>query len=136
MSLNFYKIVCHNSGLVYVGSTIQPIEKALQQHERDYKKYVRGGSYYASFKVIEKNNYSIHLINSAVCTDRKQRRALELLYILTENAFNKIRLSYESDEEQKKKYKKCVCVCGGRYVVNQRARHFKSSKHLNYNLKG
>ena len=35
-----YKIVCNNTGKVYIGSTTQPLSKRLVAHRLDYKKYI------------------------------------------------------------------------------------------------
>jgi selenocysteine-specific translation elongation factor len=92
MSLvNFYKIVCNNSGLIYVGSTILPIERRLKQHEYNYRYYLENKNcFVTSFLIIEKNNYSVYLINSVQCIDKKQRNIIEALYILNESSVNKI----------------------------------------------
>jgi len=34
-SVNFYKIVCGETNAVYVGSTVQQLEKRLKGHESD-----------------------------------------------------------------------------------------------------
>lgn len=100
MSLvNFYKIVCNDSGLIYVGSTIQPIEKRLQAHEYNYRLYLENRyNFTTSFTIIEKNNYTIQLIECVECVDRKQRNSIELLHILNENSVNK----YQPGRDRKK----------------------------------
>jgi hypothetical protein len=108
MSLvNFYKIVCNNSGLIYVGSTIQSIERRLKQHEYNYRYYLENKNcFITSFLIIEKNNYTIHLINSVQCIDKKQRNIIETLYILNESSVNKIHpgrddKQYRQDNKEK-----------------------------------
>jgi DNA repair exonuclease SbcCD ATPase subunit len=110
MSLvNFYKIVCNDSGLIYVGSTIQPIERRLKHHEYDYKRYLENKYHFVtSFTIIEKNNYTIHLIDSVECVDRKQRDMIEALYILNENCVNRNQpgrddKQYRQDNKEKRK---------------------------------
>ena len=86
----FYKIVCNDSGAVYVGSTCSSIRIRLQKHEFDYRQYLENKkNFITSFTILEKNNYAIQLIASVECVDRKQRDCLELLHILNENSVNK-----------------------------------------------
>jgi len=44
-----YKIVCNETGLVYIGSTTQALSQRLQGHKKNYK----------TFKVLENDNYNI-----------------------------------------------------------------------------
>jgi hypothetical protein len=89
-TVNFYKIVCNSSGLVYVGSTTWTIERRLKHHEYDYRYYLENKYHLVtSFTIIEKNNYTIHLIDSVECVDKKHRDTLETLHILNENGINK-----------------------------------------------
>lgn len=114
MSLvNFYKIVCNDSGLIYVGSTIQPIEKRLQAHECNYRLYLENRYHFTtSFTIIEKNNYTIQLIECVECVDRKQRDSIELLHILNENSVNRNhpgrdKKQYHQDNKEKIK-ERCI----------------------------
>lgn len=102
MSLvNFYKIVCNDSGAVYVGSTTQTIEKRLRKHKYNYSYYLENKyNYNTSFFIIEKNNYTIQLIESVICNDKKHRDILETLHILNENSINKM----QPGRDEKKYY--------------------------------
>jgi adenylate kinase family enzyme len=114
MSLvNFYKIVCNDSGLIYVGSTTWTIERRLKRHEYDYSYYLENKrSFITSFIILEKNNYSIHLIDCVECVDKKQRNILEGFYILNENCINKCQTGrdkkqwYQDNKEQIKEQRK------------------------------
>ena len=78
-----YKIVCNVTGLVYVGSTIEPtLSKRLTKHRCAYKKYKEGVRNYISvFKVMENNNYYIELLNKAPCDSKDELFAIEGQYI-------------------------------------------------------
>jgi uncharacterized membrane protein len=89
-AVNFYKITCLETKRVYVGSTTQTITLRLQKHESDYRRYLNGRSHFTtSFTIIEKNNYSIQLIDTVVCTDKKHRNTLERLHILNNDCVNR-----------------------------------------------
>jgi len=78
-----YKIVCNVTGLVYVGSTIEPtLSKRLTKHRCAYKKYKEGVRNFISvFKVLENNNYYIELLNKAPCDSKDELFAIEGQYI-------------------------------------------------------
>jgi hypothetical protein len=113
MNVNFYKIVCNNTGAIYVGSTVKTIEQRLQNHENHYRLYLDGKfCFITSFIILENKNYSIELIDSVVCTDKKHRDLIEGLHILNNDCINKYqpgrdKKQYRQDnKEQIKEYKK------------------------------
>jgi hypothetical protein len=91
-SVNFYKIVCGETNRVYVGSTVQQLEKRLKGHESDYRRYLNKRYHFmTSFIILEKNNYTIHLIENAICNYRGERNNKETFYINQLNGVNKIK---------------------------------------------
>ena len=55
-----YKIVCNETGLVYIGSTTQALSQRLQGHKKNYKSYLSDkNNYIHSFKVLENDDYNI-----------------------------------------------------------------------------
>jgi len=90
MSINFYKIICNNTGAIYVGSTCKTIEQRLQEHENHYRRYLNGIFHFiTSFNILENKNYSIELIDNVFCNDKKHRDTLERLHILNNDCVNR-----------------------------------------------
>jgi hypothetical protein len=88
-AINFYKIVCNNTGAIYVGSTCKTIQQRLQRHEYDYRNFLNERYHFvSSFIILENKNYSIELIDTVLCTDKKHRDTLERLYILNNDCVN------------------------------------------------
>jgi hypothetical protein len=87
-----YRIVCNTTGLVYVGSTCEPtLAKRLQNHKRDYKRYLDGSNkYITSFKSLENNNYEIILIESYPCSSKDELHQRERHHIETMECVNKV----------------------------------------------
>jgi hypothetical protein len=82
-SLNgkIYKLECYTTGLIYIGSTIQPLIQRLQGHKRDYNYYLNGKNYITSFEIIENKNYNIILLEEYPCDNKEQLHAKEAEYI-------------------------------------------------------
>ena len=59
-----YKIICHKTGLVYIGSTCEPtLARRLAGHVGTYKRSLKGNKpHLTSFKVLENGAYEIVLI--------------------------------------------------------------------------
>lgn len=78
-----YKIVCLNTGLIYVGSTTQPLCKRLASHKTktnstNSKKIIEGGNFiivlienFACNSVEELHKREYEIIESTVCVNRK-----------------------------------------------------------------
>ena len=139
-AVNFYKIVCGETKRVYVGSTCRPIERRLKQHEQDYKRYLDSKYHFiSSFIVLEKKNYSIVLLDSVLCHDKKQRDTLETLHIINVRGINRV-LPGDNKQHNTEKInekipnEKFICVCGGVYIRQHKARHMKTQKHIKYEI--
>ena len=78
-----YKIVCHKSGLVYIGSTCEPtLARRLAKHRADYKHYLKGKkNYITSFKVLENGVYEIVLIENCSCENKDELHKMERFLI-------------------------------------------------------
>ena len=60
-----YKLECNVTGLIYIGSTTSELNVRLSKHKSSYKAYLDGKYHYVtSFKVLESNDYDIHLLRS------------------------------------------------------------------------
>ena len=105
-----YKIVCNETGLIYIGSTAQKyLSTRLGEHKKDYKKYLNGKyPYVTSFKVIESGNFDIVLLENSSCKDKYELIARERHYIETVECVNKVipnRTPKEHYEVNKEKIK-------------------------------
>ena len=112
-----YKIVCNETGLIYVGSTCEPtLARRLAKHVGDYK-YWKNEKYHfvTSFKIIENNNYDIVLLENCPCENKDDLYKRERHYIETLDCVNKIMVGrshkeYREDniekiKEENKKYR-------------------------------
>ena len=85
-----YKLVCNNTGLIYYGSTIQPLSQRKSGHKKDYNKYKDNkGTNMTSYKIIEGDNYNIILVENFNCENKEQLRARERYYIENNECINK-----------------------------------------------
>jgi len=71
-----YKLICLNTGLIYVGSTCQPLCKRLAGHKTKLNST-------NSKKIIEGGNFIIVLIENYPCNSVEELRARE--YVVIEN---------------------------------------------------
>jgi len=108
-----YKIVCKETGKVYIGSTKKSLNRRLQEHKQDYKRYCEEKkNYITSFEIFKKNNYEIVLIEEYPCDSRQQLETRERYYIENCECINKTiptRTKQEYCDENKAKiqeYKK------------------------------
>ena len=70
--------------------TCKTLKQRLQQHKSSYKCYKDGkGNYITSFKILEKDNYDIVLIEDYPCDKKEQLNARERHYIETMTCVNK-----------------------------------------------
>jgi hypothetical protein len=125
--INFYKITSTNTNLVYVGSTGHSIHERLLRHEFDYVNYKNGyGNRTTSHEIIIFKNYSIHLLETALCLTKDDRNAIEQKHILNApSRVNKVipgrtkaQLYYQDNKI--KNSVKIPCYCYGSYTKYQR----------------
>jgi len=103
-----YKIECHQTGLIYIGSTSEPtLARRLSNHIRSYHIWKNTGKrYITSFKIFENENYDISLLESYPCNTRDELKAREKHYIKTMECVNKnIPLRSKSEYHQDNKEK-------------------------------
>jgi hypothetical protein len=152
-----YAIRSHQTEQVYIGSTVERLSSRMSKHRAQYKFYKTGkGNKYTSFQMLDFPDAYIELIIKHPCLCREELERLEGQYIRAEpNAVNKSiagrtqaewyqdnreRLNaehkhyYQNNAENIKQHanKRNNCDCGGKYTQANKAPHFKSEKHLNY----
>ena len=70
-----YSIRSHQTDLVYIGSTIQPLHKRLYEHRKHYKRWLNDEyNYTTSYEVIQYDDHYIELVEEYPCNSK-----LELL---------------------------------------------------------
>jgi len=107
-----YKIVCNVTGLVYIGSTCEPIlARRLAGHRKNYNKYLNDKyQFVTSFKVLENGDYSIILLEKCQCNDKMELLKRERHYIETNEFVNKLiplrtNKEYREDNKEQSKLK-------------------------------
>ena len=73
--VRYKKIECNITGEVYIGSTTEPtLAKRLTGHKMSFKKWKRGATKYKvySFQILERENYSIYLIENYSCKSKDE----------------------------------------------------------------
>jgi hypothetical protein len=154
-----YKIFSIDSDDVYIGSTTETLSTRLSRHKSNYKRYLNGKHHYiTSFKILEKNNYDIVLIEECPCNSKQELHERERYYIENNNCVNKYipcrtakeycqqnkdkkseyQKEYYKEYRQKNKDKikeyqkeKIECnICGCKISRNYLARHQRTNKCL------
>ena len=84
-----YKIVCHTTDKIYIGSTCQPLDTRLAEHERSYtsRNYTR--KYCTAFEIIKHNNYTMRLLENCSCVTKQELHMRESFHILNNVCVNK-----------------------------------------------
>ena len=83
-----YKLISANApNLVYYGSTTQTLKKRLKNHVYDARPDTKGSC--SSRHVINAGAYSIHELQKAPCTSKKELLAIERLFIEGRDCVNK-----------------------------------------------
>jgi hypothetical protein len=69
-----YKIVCNETGMIYIGSTVQTLKNRLHRHKSNYKSSLDGKTdcQCASFAIIQFDNYYIELIEHYPCNSKTE----------------------------------------------------------------
>jgi hypothetical protein len=139
-----YKIICNETGEIYIGSTSRTLEERLHEHEKSYNKC-------SSKQIIERDNYYIEKID--LTFDKEESLKLERYYIETFKSVNIVvpgRTSeerYIDDKEEIRKKQKdyyeenkyeilerlkktYTCECGLILTKNSKSDHERSETHM------
>jgi hypothetical protein len=67
-----YKIVCNETGMIYVGSTVKKLKDRLRCHKNNYNHWLDGKTDFqcSSSAIIQFNNYYIELIEDYPCESK------------------------------------------------------------------
>lgn len=138
---------------VYIGSTCSPLNRRLSAHRKCYDSFLNGECcFISSFDVIMHGSYFIELVEEIKCENRKELNIREGYFIrTTPNCVNKniagrtykqwkadnIEMVKERDRlyrlvNRERIVKKCDCICGGKYTMQNKARHLQTLMHRKY----
>ena len=151
-----YKITSPHTDSVYVGSTIKSLRQRLQEHESNYRSYLKGKRMkLESFEILKLNDYNIELIENYPCNNRnelvlREGYWMKLIECVNNTIAGRTKKQYHIDNREhhinysKKYYQinkntllekqkmQTNCECGGHYARNHKARHMRSKKHQKY----
>jgi len=87
-----YRLVCNKTGLVYYGSTTQPLYKRKWTHKGLYNLYTKGDktSYVSSFEIIKNGDYDIILVEDYPCDNKEQLNKRERFFIENNDCVNRV----------------------------------------------
>jgi hypothetical protein len=156
-----YKIVCNVTDEVYIGSTCQPtVARRLAKHVDNYKEHKKGKrSNTTSFRIIERGDYCIYLIESFPCDSKDEltkREGEVIRQMKTECTVvncvipGRTKAEYRIDNADKIKADKQIyrennvdkikvyretkytCECGSTLCLVKKSRHIKTKKHTDF----
>ena len=85
-----YKIISNQTNDVYYGSTIAPyLTNRLSAHRKDYKRWLNGDHYMASFDIMKFEDAKIILVENFPCNTKDELHSREQYYIDTNDCVNK-----------------------------------------------
>ena len=135
-------IVEHNEEEIYIGSTTkQYLSQRMTAHKYDYTQYKKWKkrSCIASYKLFDKygvDNCRIVLLENVNACTNDELKARETFYINSNSCINKRLELRESIERyniyQTRKKQPYICECKANICITEKARHFRSKKHLKY----
>jgi len=152
-----YSIICGITAEEYVGSTTKKyLAQRLANHVNKFKQWKKGKSnFVTSYKIIERGNYKIELIENFPCETKDELNAREGFFIRGRTCVNRCiagrtqkiynidhakeiseyQKEYQKEhakEIKKQKNAKTNCLCGGRYTHSHKAQHFKTKIHCEF----
>ena len=100
-----YKIIDIDTGSVFIGSTVQTMEKRMSKHVEHFKSYSKGkGKFMTAFKVMKNNNFQMELIEDYPCKSRNELELQELYWTNEIDCVNKVKTN-DLDELGKPKHR-------------------------------
>ena len=78
-----YKIVCNQTGKVYIGQTCkQEIKQRIRKHKSQYREFLNQKlNYRTSFEILKNNDYKYELIEEYPCENNKELMERERFWI-------------------------------------------------------
>jgi hypothetical protein len=108
-----YKIYCNETGECYYGSTEQTLSRRLSKHKQNCKSWKKGKAHYVySFRIIERGNFTISLLEENDFENKDFMKARERHYIENFECVNKVvpnrtdKEYREANRQQREEYNK------------------------------
>ena len=143
-----YSLVCHTTGLKYIGSTIETLDRRLSKHISHHKR----GYYLSNKEILDNDHFTINLLEDYPCNSSEELRIRERYYIENNECVNRT-LAYTSLQEKRVQimewrknnrehiieYRKqwynnnkmtCVCECGIEILEHNKKRHELTNRHI------
>ena len=148
-----YVIKSKQTNNVYIGSTCQSLDKRLNDHKYNYKRWLNGKyDYTSSYEIIKYNDCYIELLEAYSCDTKQELHKREGYHIKNNvNCVNRfvagrtIKEYREDNKEKMKEYQennkekiaekmkqKITCECGSVIRIDGKYQHKKSKKHKAY----
>lgn len=120
-----YRVDCHKTGKVYIGSTIETLEDKMFRKVVAFKCWKKGYRPYESiFDVMEGGDYSIHLVENYPCDTKRELLKQEGHYQRsTPNCVNRKIEGLEVKDDPVWYKRKVVCPCGKEYSYSNATGH-------------
>ncbi len=86
-----YKIIDNTNGNIYIGSTVQTLQRRLSGHINDFQRYLKDSKCYrvSSFEILQNNNYEIKFIELYPCGSKQELNKREGYHIKSLECVNK-----------------------------------------------
>ena len=134
-----FKIISNSSNDIYIGATCEPrLVRRLSGLRKDFKRYANGLGkiYQTSFKLLEKGDYQIILIENFSCNNKDELRKRERYWIeLTPHCVNKCiptRTHKEYNQDNKEKSKEYYKT--NRDKIIKQTKQWKDDNKEKYNI--
>ncbi|DAZ97030.1 TPA: hypothetical protein N0F65_012917 [Lagenidium giganteum] len=143
-----YEITNRDRSIVFIGSTIQPVNERWSNHKHDYKRWLEGKSknYCSIFRYFKQygiKSFDIEAIEEYEVKSTDELRQFEQLVIDKTSCVNEVKASTglargldrsSYDKLYYAKYRdkineKINCECGGKYTRKNRYVHVKTMRH-------
>jgi len=122
-----YAIKCNDTDDVYIGSTINILEKRLDGHKKNMKRYNEGKcGYTSSFEIIKYDNAYIELLEAYPCYSKMELCRKEGEYIQNMECVNKCRPCIT--DEEKKEYGKEYYEANTEKVLQRQKGYYEANK--------
>lgn len=133
-----YKITSPHTDKIYIGSTIQPLNRRMNLHRSKYKLHPRETT--RSNILFKLGDTKIELIENYPCSSVYELERREGYYQKLNNCVNgriakRTKKEYYRDNKKeinKQQAQKIMCECGSNVRRSDIARHKKSNKHINF----
>ena len=141
-----YKVINDINGMIYIGSTTQPLARRMSEHRCRCKKLIN--NCYKKWGNIE--DCKIYLIEYFKCNFKEELLKRERFYIENTLCINStipsrtdketsLNYYYDNRDEICKKRREVYklsptikCDCGGKYHISNKRNHIKTNKHISF----